>query len=138
MMGLDVHLCMVGRFLNEGVVDFTAMKHTLASLWRPGKGVYMKEIDVNRYIFQFYHELDIKRVVSGSPCTFNRKVLIIRRMREGDIPREVSLNNLDLWVQIYDLQAGFMSERILKEVGNYVGEYIESCSKILQACGVII
>lgn len=68
---MDIQLCLVGSFLNEGVVDFTAMKHTLASLWRPEKGVYMKEIDVNLYIFQFYHELDIKRFISGSPWTFN-------------------------------------------------------------------
>lgn len=29
----DVKLCIVGRFINEGVVDFTAMEQTLASLW---------------------------------------------------------------------------------------------------------
>lgn len=129
LQGLNIHLCLVGRFINEGVVDFTAMKHTLASIWKPGKGVSVKEIDVNLYIFQFYHELDIKRVIQGSPWTFNRKVLIIARMKEGDVPRGVSLNNLDLWVQIYDMQTGLMTERVLKEVGNYVGEYVESYSR---------
>lgn len=127
LQGIDVHLCLVGRFINEGIVDFTAMKHTLASLWNPGKGVYIKEIDVNLYIFQFYHELDVQRVISGSPWTFNRKALIIARMKEGDVPRSVNLNTIDLWIQIYDLRTGFMTERILKEVGNYIGEYIESC-----------
>lgn len=106
-----------------------AMQHTLASLWRPGKGVYIKELDVNLYVFQFYHELDIKRVISGSPWTFNRKVLLITRMNEGDIPRWMSLNKLYLWVQIYDMHVGFMSERVLKEVGNYVGKFTEACPK---------
>lgn len=103
--GFDVHLCLVGRFINEGMVDFTAMKHTLASVWKPGKCVNIKEIDVNLYIFQFYHELDIKRVLSGSPWTFNRKALIIARMKEGDVPRSINLNKMDLWIQIYDLRA---------------------------------
>lgn len=89
----------------------------------------MKEIDVNLYVFQFYHELDLKRVINGSPWTFNRKVLIIARMQDRDNPRSVSLNKLDLWVQLYDLKAGLMTDRILKEVGNYVGEYLESCPR---------
>lgn len=123
----DVKLCLMGRFITEGVVDFPAMQQTLAALWRPGKGVYIKEIDTNLYLFQFYHEIDIKRVCDGSPWSFNRKVLIIARMKEGDIPRGVSLNKLDLWVQIHDLRPGFMTEKVGQEVGNYIGEFISSC-----------
>lgn len=71
-------LCLMGRF-SEGVVDFQAMQQTLAVLWRPGKGVHIREIDVNLYMFQFYHELNIKRVIMGSPWSFNRKALVIAR-----------------------------------------------------------
>lgn len=47
----NVKLCLVGRFLNEGIMDVTAMKQTLALLWRPGRGVYIKEVDPNLFIF---------------------------------------------------------------------------------------
>lgn len=83
----NAKLCLVGRFLSEGVMDFQAMQQTLAAHWKPGKGVYIREVDVNLYLFQFYHEVDIKRVLDGSPWSFNRKTLIIARMKEGDIPR---------------------------------------------------
>lgn len=124
----NTELCLVGRFLSEGVVDFPLMQQTMAALWRPGKGVYIKEVDVNLYVFQFYHEVDIKRVMEGSPWSFNRKALIFATMKEGDIPRAVSLNTMDLWVQIHDLRAGFMSENAVREVGNYIGKYVDSCS----------
>ncbi|KAK1379781.1 hypothetical protein POM88_026525 [Heracleum sosnowskyi] len=127
--GLDAKLCLMGRFITEGVVDFPSMKQTLAALWRPGRGVHIRDIDVNLYLFQFYHEIDVKRVVDGSPWSFNRKVLVIARMKEGDVPRGVRLNSLDLWVQIHDLRAGFMTERIVKEVGNYIGCFVESCPR---------
>ncbi|XP_074348254.1 uncharacterized protein LOC141687015 [Apium graveolens] len=39
---LDVNLCLVGRFINEGVVDFTTMKHILTSLWKPER--VLKEV----------------------------------------------------------------------------------------------
>lgn len=126
---IDTKLCLVGRFLVDGVIDFVAMKQTLAALWRPGRGVYIREVEPNIYLFQFYHEVDIKRVLEGSPWSFNRKALIISRMQDGDVPRGVSLNNIDLWVQVHDLRVGFMTERVLKEVGNYIGVFVESCSK---------
>lgn len=89
--GLDAKLCLMERFISEGVVDFQAMQQTLAALWRPGRWVYIRETDVNLYLFQFYHELDIKRVVEGSPWSFNTKALIIAQMKEGDIPGGISL-----------------------------------------------
>lgn len=79
-------------------------------------------------MFEFYHEIDLKRVVDGSPWSFNRKILIIARMKEGEVPRGFHLNTLDLWVQIYDLRPGFMTEKILSKIGNYIGTFIESCS----------
>lgn len=125
LQDFDVKLCLVGRFITEGVIDFQAMRQTLATLWRPGKGVCMKEIDTNLYLFQFFHEIDIKRVCNGSPWSYNCKALAIARMKEGDIPRGVSLNKLDLWVQIHELRVGFMTEKVIQEVGNYIGEYVE-------------
>ena len=35
----DFRHCLVGRFLTDKVINFPAMKNTMASLWRPGKGV---------------------------------------------------------------------------------------------------
>lgn len=64
---IDTRWCLVGRFLTESTIDFQAMRHKMASLWRPGRGMYVKELERNRYIFQFYHKVDIARVIEGSP-----------------------------------------------------------------------
>lgn len=45
LQGYNPKLCIVGRFIAEGKVEFLAMQHTMAALWKPGKGVYMKELD---------------------------------------------------------------------------------------------
>lgn len=97
----------------------------MASLWRPGKGMYVKEIEPNRYLFQFYHEIDIKRVIDGSSWTFGRFQLLFVRLREGDNPRVVEIKNLDLWVQMHGMDPGFMSQRVVKDVGNYIGTFVE-------------
>lgn len=47
-------------------------QQTLAILWKlgKGKGVYIKDLETNLYLFQFYHELDM----NDSPWLFNRLV----------------------------------------------------------------
>lgn len=34
----------------------------------------------NIYIFKFFHELDIKRVLDDGPWTFNQQVLVLKRL----------------------------------------------------------
>lgn len=36
------------------------------------KGIYMKEIGRGRYLFQFFHQIDVKRVFDGSYTTFGQ------------------------------------------------------------------
>lgn len=124
--GFDAKLCVVGRFISEGQIDFLAMRQTLAALWKPGMGLYIKDLEANLFLFQFYHEVDVKRVMEGCPWSFNKRALIMSRLKEGENPRSVSLNSMDLWVQVYDLKTRFMSERILKEIGNHIGSFVAS------------
>lgn len=78
---IDIRWCLVGRFLTYSPIDFQAMQHKMASLWRPGKGLYVKQLDNNRFIFQFYHEVDIRRVIKGSLWTSGRFHLVLERLR---------------------------------------------------------
>lgn len=77
----------------------------------------MKEVEPNRYIFQFYHEVDIKRVIDGSPWTFGRFQLLFERIKAGYNPRILVINKLELWVQLHGMDLGFMSQRVVKDVG---------------------
>lgn len=126
LVGFDAKLCVVACFLSEGQVDFPAMQQNMAALWKPGKGVYIKDLEPNLFLFQFFHEVDVKRVMEGCPWSFNRRALVMRRLQEGENPRSVDLNTMDLWVQVYDLKVGFMSEKIITEVGNSIGKFVAS------------
>lgn len=116
----------MGRFLTDSLVDFQAIQHKMASLWKPERGMYVKQLDSYRFIFQFYHEIDIKRVIDGSPWIFGCFHLVFDRLKKDVNPRTMSINRLDMWVQLHDLSVGFMSQRVVKDVENYVGSFIES------------
>ncbi|XP_074323639.1 uncharacterized protein LOC141660543 [Apium graveolens] len=122
---IDVRWCLVGRFLTDSPIDFKAMQHKMASLSKPGKGVYVKALDRYIFIFQFYHEVDIKRVIEGSPWTFGCFQLVCERLKPGDDPRSLPINRLDIWVQLHNMSPGFMSQRVVQDIGNYIGSYVE-------------
>ncbi|KAL8154679.1 hypothetical protein AgCh_000143 [Apium graveolens] len=97
-----------------------AMQHIMVALWKTENGVFIKELDSNLYLFQFYHEIDVKRVLEGCPWSFNRRALDMARLKEGVNTRCVDLNFMELWVQVHDLKAGFMPEKILRGIDNYI------------------
>ena len=55
----DFRWSLMGRFLTDESFNVEAMKTTLSSVWRSVKGICIKEISSNLFIFQFFHERDI-------------------------------------------------------------------------------
>ncbi|XP_057811738.1 uncharacterized protein LOC131025974 [Salvia miltiorrhiza] len=122
---VSVDLCLVGRFITEQPINFTLMRSRMAGVWRPGKGVFMKDIGQGRFIFQFFHEVDLKRVYDGGPWAFGNFPLILHRLRRGEFPLTVPLDILPFWVQIHDLPAGYLTEGVGKLLGNFIGKFME-------------
>lgn len=123
--GLD--RCLVGCFVTNRKVNFMAMQDTLASIWRPVKGVFMEETNrTNMFLFKFFHDRDMQWVLDDGPWTFNQQVLLIKKFNADEQLKDIKLSELYMWVQVYDLPIGFKSEFILKSIGNYVGSFLES------------
>ncbi|XP_057770775.1 uncharacterized protein At4g02000-like [Salvia miltiorrhiza] len=122
---VSVDLCLVGRFLTDQPINFNLMRSRLASIWRPGKGVFMKDIGQGRFIFQFFHELDLLWVYDGGSWSFGNFPLILHRLKKGEFSLAVPLDSLPFWVQIHDLPAGYLTEGVGKLLGNFIGDFLE-------------
>lgn len=66
-VNIDLQHAMVGRFLTDKHIKFEYMQQVLASVWRPVMGMRVKEIRANLFIFQFFHEKDLIRVLEKGP-----------------------------------------------------------------------
>nr|KYP48445.1 hypothetical protein KK1_029907 [Cajanus cajan] len=124
-----VNLSHVGRFLTKRPICTHIMKIRMASIWRPGKGVSISELKPSVFLFQFYHPLDLKHVLDNGPWNFENNILIVSKIFEGDIPKDIPLNHVDVWVQVHNLPAGFMSQNIGELLGNSLGIFIDYDSK---------
>ena len=118
-------LSLVGRFLTDRSINFNFMRDRLSHLWRPGKGVCISEFANQRYIFKFFHVVDLKRVMAGGPWTYDNHLLILHWIQPGEYPNQIPLNSIDIWVQIFDLPSSCMSKSVGKQLGNYLGSFLE-------------
>lgn len=116
----------MGRILTDKVINFPDMKNTMASLWHPGKGVCIKDLSPTLFLFQFFHEVDVKRVLESRLWTFDQHMLILKWLKENEQPQNFLLRFTSFWIQIYNMLIGFMSGKILKDIGNYIGTFMES------------
>lgn len=59
------------------------------------------------FLIQVFHQIDMDRVLNGSPWTFNNHLLVLRRLKLGEDPLKVPLEHVMFWVQIHDIPLGF-------------------------------
>ncbi|XVF48482.1 hypothetical protein PTKIN_Ptkin03bG0193900 [Pterospermum kingtungense] len=122
-------LCLVGRFLTDRSINFNAMSSRLSEIWKPGKGVHIKHISEQRFLFQFFHQVDVNSVLAGGPWVFDNCLLLYQRLQSGMVPTSVPLFHIEIWVQVYDVPVGYMSEGVGKLLGNFIGVFFYYDSK---------
>lgn len=69
--------------------------------------------------------MDMDRVVKGSPWTFNNHLLLLHSLQPGEDPLLVPLIFLQFWDQIHDIPAGYYSEALAKQLGEFIGLFLE-------------
>ncbi|PNY09256.1 hypothetical protein L195_g005802 [Trifolium pratense] len=55
----------------------------MADLWKPVRGVTIKEARRGLFLFSFSHPLDMEEVLNGGPWTFDNNMLIMDRESMG-------------------------------------------------------
>lgn len=68
----------------------------MASLWRPVQGVSISAKGNERFLFQFYHELDISRIQNYGPWTYENRLLLTTRIHEDDDLQQVPINTMPI------------------------------------------
>ncbi|KAH1072497.1 hypothetical protein J1N35_024825 [Gossypium stocksii] len=104
----NFQFCLVGRYLTDSVVHFPSLRNTMADLWHPIGGICITDLGNKRYLFQFFNEVDIQKVISGTPWFFNSHLLLLQRIQPGENPSVLVLNSTEFWVQVHELPVEMM------------------------------
>nr|GMC74068.1 uncharacterized protein LOC109172169 [Ipomoea batatas] len=123
---IDLRWAAVGQFLTDKVIKYEVMRQVLAAVWRPAFELHIKELVGNLYIFQFFHEKDICRILNEGHWAFENPTLVLKRVMEGDQSTKMKLDYCDFWVKIHDLPCSFMLECIAEQIGKSLGVFVKS------------
>ncbi|CAH9135811.1 unnamed protein product [Cuscuta epithymum] len=120
------NLTLVGTITSEKSVRFSQFRDIMASVWKPEYGVTITEISSRRYVFQFYNEEDVIRVTDEGPWLFDQNLIVMSRLKEGDIPLSVPLNKAEFWIQVHDIPVGYFTIENAERIGNFLGTFIKA------------
>ncbi|XP_019173224.1 PREDICTED: uncharacterized protein LOC109168694 [Ipomoea nil] len=115
----------VGRFLTSKVVKLEYMRQVMASIWQPVWGMQATEIQSRLFMFIFYDETDMQRVLDEGPWSFDNNTLVCRQVEADVRPAAVELKSVDMWVQLYDLPLGYTSGAVLEQAANFNGSFVK-------------
>jgi 14-3-3 protein epsilon len=101
------------------------MKVRMADLWKPVKGVTIKEATHGKFLFHFAHPLDMEAVLNGGPWTFDNNMLLLEQVQVGMQIDNIPLVHTNIWVQIHNLPMGLMKENVGVRLANYIGSFVE-------------
>ena len=63
----QIALCLWGKLLTENYFNLGAMKAVLKNIWKPTRGVIIRELDKDLFSFQFFLNVDEEYVLNEGP-----------------------------------------------------------------------
>ncbi|KAH1091716.1 hypothetical protein J1N35_018973 [Gossypium stocksii] len=112
---------MFGRMLpNYECSSFPSHEEHVGKFFAPTKRVAISYIREKRFLFKFFYETNLPRVIEGVPWTFNNHLLVFHHLLEGEDPLQVPLFSMDFWIQIHDLPNGLFNETMAKQFGGFL------------------
>lgn len=85
----------------------------------------MRDLNGVMFVFQLFHEVDVYRVMSMALWTFDNQLLLLDRLGKHASSLEIPLFHFPIWVQIRGLRPGYRSVKILTDIGNRLGSFLE-------------
>jgi hypothetical protein len=116
---------LVGRFLTNKPIRVKMLMEKMGDIWQPGRGMDIEEPYPGLFVFKFFHPLDVQHILKQGPWAFDGHTLVLNTLSDDEDPREVSLFKVPFWIQVHNLPSGYMSEKVGKQVADYIGDFLE-------------
>ena len=119
-------LSLFSHLLADRNQNLRALKSTLRSAWKLGSN--LRIVDVGKIIFQFKFnsKYQMEWVERNGPWNFDNNLLLLCRWRKGLSITNISFTHSPFWIQVWGLPFENMSEEVGRDLGNRLGNYIET------------
>uniref|UniRef100_A0A2N9GLU6 CCHC-type domain-containing protein n=1 Tax=Fagus sylvatica TaxID=28930 RepID=A0A2N9GLU6_FAGSY len=119
------NLILVEKIVAERVINKNKVAVITQKAWKPTKGMSVKMVGENLFLFTFNEAGDKRRVEVQAPWNIDGFHLILKRVKRNKLPREVDFSTTFFWVQAHNLPLEYLSKENAEIIGNGMGKYIE-------------
>ncbi|KAJ8432653.1 hypothetical protein Cgig2_011819 [Carnegiea gigantea] len=74
----QIALYMLGRLHTKIAFNAKAMKSALRIVWKPAKGIVIRDLDVNLFVFQFFNQADKAYALNEGPWGLDGHLLLLK------------------------------------------------------------
>jgi hypothetical protein len=108
-----VEIQAIGKLMADEPGFAEAMEKTLGRIWCPMKGIDVKDLGENIFLFTFHQASGKMKAVDGGPWTFDKNLMIMEEYVPTKNLDEYEFNKIPIWVRIYKPPLGMMSKKKL-------------------------
>ena len=119
------NLILVGKIVAERVINKNKVAVITQKAWKPTKGMSVKMVGENLFLFTFNEAGDKRRVEVQAPWNIDGFHLILKRVKRNQLPREVDFSTTFFWAQAHNLPLEYLTKENAEIIGNGMGKYIE-------------
>jgi hypothetical protein len=90
------------KFLTKRVLNIKAVLRTLRPLWRANSGFKGHDTGNNKVLFIFNDTMDMERVIANGPLSFDKFLILLKRIDDDESLSKVVFDTCSFWVQIHE------------------------------------
>ena len=102
-LGVDQGLVLPGKFYTKWRVNLEAIGRALRSTWRTKRDFEVSDLGENRVLFSFQAKEDLDRVLLQGPWSFDKYILLLHKLKVGELVSSLTFHKATFWVQIHGL-----------------------------------
>ncbi|XP_058783430.1 uncharacterized protein LOC131658113 [Vicia villosa] len=125
----SIQRTLAGKLWTESNFNSRAFKSTMVNAWKLKHTVEVQDLSKNLFLFKFSSRRDMEYVLKTGPWSFDRALLVLKRISGEEQPSELHLHFSSFWVGIYDLPLVLRSDTMAKKLGNIIGTFEEMDAK---------
>jgi hypothetical protein len=89
---------LAAKFLTKRVLNMEAVMRTLKPLWRAARGFKGRDMGSNGILFIFNDATDMERVLANEPWSFDKYLILLKRIEDDQSFSQVSFDSCFFWV----------------------------------------
>lgn len=126
---------LVGKLWTVNPFNTRVFKQVIVQSWRLKNPVEVQDLNKNLFLFRFSSKRDVDSVMKSGPWSFDRNLLVLKKISGEEQPSEMEMNTTEFWTRVYDLPLKLRTDATSKKLGDTIGKFVEVDPKDVNRLG---